>query len=304
METLNKKNHFSFFIVFSFLLLFSLLSNFDSSVFAGGGGGGGIAPTTSPGSLVGEFFNDANGDGKKGSTEKFIYSDGDGCPLYTKPKMIVRGASVYINDKIYPLDQCYGFSTPPTSTKPGPSYRAYPLYSYGNFIVTSIIPSGWRCSPGSSAVCPTQTVYVPSGGVGKASPVGIQTVQTYCTGPVANISWTDNPIIASDQPNPTKIRKIHIYELRYWIDNRRVDAGLQPFLWEDHPLVASDQPNPTKIRAKHINDLRKAIEEVYTKCTPTLPLPRWTDNPTVTPNVTKIKATHIMELRQRTEQAK
>ena len=108
-------------------------------------------------------------------------------------------------------------------------------------------------------------------------------------------NWTDDPIEA----NVTKIRKIHIDELRSEIDRRRVDAGLGGFPWDNNDLTIT--PNVTKIQAAHIIDLRTAISQVYDACSQTMSS-QWEDS--ITANVTKIRARHIEQLRQITEQAK
>lgn len=106
-----------------------------------------------------------------------------------------------------------------------------------------------------------------------------------CTGP-ASVAWTDAVVTA----NSTKVRKIHIDELRAETDVRRVDAGLSSFAWTDATLTAST----TKIRKVHIDELRSAIGQVYTACGQSAPT--YTD-PTITAGSTLIRATHITELR-------
>lgn len=105
------------------------------------------------------------------------------------------------------------------------------------------------------------------------------------SGPIA-ISWTDPTITA----NTTKIRKVHIDELRTWIDNRRVDAELPAYSWTD-PTITADT---TKIRKIHFDEMRTAISQVYTACGGMAPT--WTD-PTLTANSTKIRVAHLTELR-------
>ncbi len=112
-----------------------------------------------------------------------------------------------------------------------------------------------------------------------------------CTGPVS-ISWTDPTITA----NVTKIRKVHIDELRSWIDSRRTDAGLSAYSWTDSTITA----NSTKIRKVHFDEMRTAISQVYTQCGQSAPT--WTD-PTLTANSTKIRKVHIDELRSFTASA-
>ena len=113
-----------------------------------------------------------------------------------------------------------------------------------------------------------------------------------CTGPFA-ASWTDPTITA----NSTKIRKVHIDELRTAIDFRRTDAGLSVYSWTDPTITA----NSTKIRKVHIDELRSAISGVYTTCGQAAP--SWTD-PTITADSTKIRKVHIDELRSAVGSAK
>ena len=108
---------------------------------------------------------------------------------------------------------------------------------------------------------------------------------TTCTGSIS-ISWTDPTITA----NSTKIRKVHIDELRSWIDNRRTDAGLSNYSWADSTITV----NSTKIRKTHFDEMRSAISDVYTTCGQSAP--SWTDS-IITANSTKIRKVHMDELR-------
>lgn len=112
-----------------------------------------------------------------------------------------------------------------------------------------------------------------------------------CTTP-SPVAWTD-PIITADV---TKIRKVHVDELRTEIDNRRIDAGLVAYSWTD-PTITADS---TLIRAVHFEDMRTAIEEVYTACSQAAP--SWTD-PVLTADSTKIRKIHMDELRSATNNA-
>lgn len=113
----------------------------------------------------------------------------------------------------------------------------------------------------------------------------IKQLSAFCTGPIS-ISWTD-PVIT---PDVTKIRAVHLNELRSWIDNRRVDSGLSSYSWTDPTITAYS----TKIRKVHFDEMRTAITQAYTQCGQSAPV--WTD-PTITPDVTKIRAVHVNELR-------
>lgn len=113
-------------------------------------------------------------------------------------------------------------------------------------------------------------------------------IKTICSGS-ATISWTDATITAGS----TAIRKVHIDELRTWIDDRRVDADLSNYTWTDTTITAGS----TAIRKTHIDEMRTAIEEVYTRCLQAVPT--WTD-PTLTSGSTAIRKVHIDELRSAT----
>lgn len=106
-----------------------------------------------------------------------------------------------------------------------------------------------------------------------------------CTGSVS-IAWTDANIIAGT----TKIRAVHINELRANTNLRRQDAGLTDYTWTDSTLTTGT----TKIKTAHLQEIRNAISEVYTTCGQTTPT--FTDS-TLTAGATKIRKTHIDELR-------
>ncbi|OGI60594.1 hypothetical protein A2641_00615 [Candidatus Nomurabacteria bacterium RIFCSPHIGHO2_01_FULL_37_25] len=294
----------SFFI---FLGLFLIIGNIFAQEAPGvGGGADGFAPTSTEQNqyIIGRFFNDKNGDGVWQSSgqnsEELIYSDPfgrTGCPSYTGPQMSVSGLSITLQSyrpRYSDINLCLTEAEPTTNNIEAPGYAI--LYGYFDEVLEVQLPSGWHCSNGSSSVCPTQTVQIPPGGKHfLAQPIGIQ--RNSCTGPMPLTigNWTDDPIEA----NVTKIRKIHIDELRSEIDRRRVDAGLGGFPWDNNDLTIT--PNVTKIQAAHIIDLRTAISQVYDACSQTMSS-QWEDS--ITANVTKIRARHIEQLRQITEQAK
>jgi len=65
-------------------------------------------------------------------------------------------------------------------------------------------------------------------------------------------AWTDNPATSS-----TRIRRIHINELRRTVDARRVQAGLGLYGWTDGPAITSGM----HIRAIHFSEIKTAIEQ-------------------------------------------
>ncbi|MEK7452619.1 MAG: hypothetical protein AAB614_00090 [Patescibacteria group bacterium] len=112
-----------------------------------------------------------------------------------------------------------------------------------------------------------------------------RTLSLICTGQKVFV-WTDPALTAG----LTKIRKVHIDELRSNINIMRLDAGLITFLWTD-PIIAS---GATKIRATHIQELRTAILDVYTACGSIAPV---FSDATLVAGTTKIRKVHIDELR-------
>lgn len=67
-------------------------------------------------------------------------------------------------------------------------------------------------------------------------------------------TWTDSPVI----PGGTRIRTVHINELRRAVDNHRLSLGLQPMAWTNNPITIS-----TPIRAVHFTELRGAIQTLW-----------------------------------------
>ncbi|MEK7567250.1 MAG: hypothetical protein AAB527_03925 [Patescibacteria group bacterium] len=153
--------------------------------------------------------------------------------------------------------------------------------------------SGWGInlySEGPSVYITTSGNIVYSSG-GDTSPGSAVFTATGCSGPVS-ISWTDPTITA----NSTKIRKVHIDEMRSWINNRRTDASLGTYSWTDSTIYV----NSTKIRKVHFDEMRTAISQAYTACGQSMP--SWTDL-TLTVNSTKIRKVHVDELRNAISQA-
>ncbi len=96
--------------------------------------------------------------------------------------------------------------------------------------------------------------------------------------------FTDNPLAAGT----TKVKAVHITELRTRIDALRVAAGLPPFPWTDTTITAGT----TRIRDVHMSNLRTAIGDVYTALG--LTVPSFTDASLAN---ARVKAQHITEIR-------
>jgi len=113
-------------------------------------------------------------------------------------------------------------------------------------------------------------------------------------------TWTDDPLRDGSMPNPTRVRKIHVTELRTAINNDIARRGGVPGTWTDPTITAGS----TKIRSPHLNDLRTASTNLYniliSPCASnTVGPPSYTvPNPmTDTTDASKIRAVHIQELR-------
>jgi hypothetical protein len=110
-------------------------------------------------------------------------------------------------------------------------------------------------------------------------------------------SWHDEGASSPSarvQADVTKIREIHVFELRASINAESVRRSGAAQTWSE-----TITPDVTKVRAVHINELRTATEYVNSlpSCTTHSPISLvWSDNPAV-PNTLKIRATHINELR-------
>lgn len=100
----------------------------------------------------------------------------------------------------------------------------------------------------------------------------------------AAVSFTDDPLT----PRTTRVKAIHIAELRQAIDTLRSGAGLGAFSWTDTALT-SGMP----VKAIHILDLRSALNAVYTAKSVSLPTYRHA----MTVKTTTITALDIAELR-------
>jgi len=99
-------------------------------------------------------------------------------------------------------------------------------------------------------------------------------------------TFTDDPLVAAT----TRMKAVHITELRTAIDALRARYNLSAFAWTDATLSAG----VTSVKAVHVTELRTALNAVYTAATRALPT--YTD-PTLTVGTTGIKAVHITELR-------
>ena len=101
-------------------------------------------------------------------------------------------------------------------------------------------------------------------------------------------TFTDDPLVAGS----TKIKAVHITELRDAINQLRTRAGLSAATWTDAQLTAGS----TAITAVHITEMRARLDEARTALG--LSNPTYTD-PTLTVGSTSIKAIHLQELRDR-----
>jgi len=68
---------------------------------------------------------------------------------------------------------------------------------------------------------------------------------------MSNLIWTDNPVTTS-----TRIRAVHMNELRSAIDRDRAAVGLAPYAWSDGTITSS-----IRIRAVHFTEARSAIPQ-------------------------------------------
>ena len=66
--------------------------------------------------------------------------------------------------------------------------------------------------------------------------------------------FTDDPLVAG-----TRIKAVHVTELRDEVDRVRGRTGLAPYGWVDEVIV----PGVTLVKAVHLTDLRRAVAEVY-----------------------------------------
>ena len=111
-------------------------------------------------------------------------------------------------------------------------------------------------------------------------------------------NWTDEGAsspAARVVADVTKVRAIHVNELRVAINAEISSRGGSPHSWSNNPITTIPEQ---RVRAVHITELRAASD--YAKsvdcATDSTPIMTWTDNPLVV-GTTKIRATHINELR-------
>jgi len=104
--------------------------------------------------------------------------------------------------------------------------------------------------------------------------------------------FADDPLITlSDDPTGatvTRVRALHIEQLRMAVDAVRVLAGLNTGAWDETAAVRGP------IRAAHVQELRTRLNEALVELS--LPLPAYTDA-VLGVGVTGIKRAHIAELR-------
>jgi hypothetical protein len=100
-------------------------------------------------------------------------------------------------------------------------------------------------------------------------------------------TFTDDPLTATG----TRVKAVHITELRQAIAALRARHGLGASAWTDDPLGAGKMI----VKAAHLAEMREAVRQVYVAAGQTAPA--YTD-PTLTAGSTTISAAHIAELRQ------
>lgn len=97
--------------------------------------------------------------------------------------------------------------------------------------------------------------------------------------------FTDNPL----SPQVTRVKAVHITELRNAINTLRSQAGLAVFTFTDPTLTTGTTP----VKAVHITELRTALDAVYDALGRARPI--YTDATLV--GGSTVKAVHISELR-------
>ena len=191
----------------------------------------------------------------------------------------------------------------PTSTSwPAPTFASLaPSSGVGGTVVaiegTNFLPSA-RVTFGGIAADPvtfvssTQlTASVPYGGVGGVSvvvtnPNGQATAALPFTYQAVGTPFVDDPL----HPRATRVRAVHITELRQRIGVLREALLMNAFSWTDPTLVAG----VTRVKAAHLMDLRTALREIYEAIGFTPPV--YTDA-TISAGTTIIKTSQIAELR-------
>ncbi len=102
---------------------------------------------------------------------------------------------------------------------------------------------------------------------------------------VASTAWTDPSLTAQ----VTRIRKVHMDELRTEANYLRAFRNLSAVAWTDGTITADN----TLIRAVHFTELRTGFEAV--DAITGVGLTSWAE--AITPSATLIKASHVTELR-------
>ena len=82
-------------------------------------------------------------------------------------------------------------------------------------------------------------------------------------------TWTDDPIV----PGSTRVKAIHINELRSAINTLRSQAGMSTYPWTDR-TPNGDLPASTRIKAIHFNEFRLAIHDLWLR-KQMRPIPNW-----------------------------
>jgi Zn-dependent metalloprotease len=99
-------------------------------------------------------------------------------------------------------------------------------------------------------------------------------------------AFTDDPLVVAS----TRIKAVHVLELRTRIDAVRAAKGLGGFTWTGPPLTVG-----SAIRFGYITDLRTALAQAYSAAVPPQTLPVYID-PTLTAGL-KARASHIQQIR-------
>lgn len=102
--------------------------------------------------------------------------------------------------------------------------------------------------------------------------------------PPPPVTFTDDPLIGGT----TRVKALHVTELRAAIDAKRAQAGLGAYPWSAAPVSGGP------IRAAQIAELRSALTPALAALGTTA---SYTD-PSLTVGVTRIKTAHIQELRE------
>jgi hypothetical protein len=155
----------------------------------------------------------------------------------------------------------------------------------GNPVVNLGASAGWAMKSGradSLANLNTQLrFHVDSNNTIQLAGLAIDDVVVRACGPSG---FTDDPLL----PGFTRVKAVHVTELRTRVNAARAAAGLGAYTFTDPALAAGDA-----IKAVHITDLRAALAPAY--ATAGIPAPSFTDPGLSTG--TAIKVAHVMELR-------